>query len=96
MKDKVIWEVRDYGDGDKETVSVYKCECGRSQRAAHPESLKGVSPEAAQSIGWEWDDVFGWHCPHCTGALSPGAEDTSGLPPPRNVKGTDGVWRGIP
>ena len=48
--EKVTWEVRDYGDGDKETVSVFKCECGRTQRAAHPESIKGDQHLAEWSI----------------------------------------------
>lgn len=106
MPNKITWIQRNYGTQEKpdvDTISVYQCSCGRTQRAAHPESAKGISEEAASACGWDWQDYRGWTCPPCQ-CLFDTPEDDKQIPPPggwrqdppKNVLGSEGVWRGIP
>lgn len=48
--------------------AVYRCKCGREQKAACDTFSGGIGSRAARSVGWEMNrNEYGWTCPFCSG-----------------------------
>lgn len=50
-----------------EFVAVFRCRCGREQKAEHPSFDGGITIEEAKYVGWRYAQE--WICPFCTPAL---------------------------